>query len=295
MRVFVETVRANGFAAAARKLDIPRSKVSKLIQSLEESLGVQLLMRTTRSIRLTEAGAAYFESVQDVLSALDEAEDRARVNSAGLRGSVRCNVPISFGLRVLTPLIPEFHAENPDVELQLSLTDQIVDPVSGGFDLTIRIGELKDSSLVARQMMPAPRCLVASPAFVAKHGVPREPRSLAELPFLNYGCLQGGITLSFSRQAQVQRVRTRGPIMADNGDFLAMMAEAGLGAALLPEFIVRESLTSGALVALLEDWHAPPVAVHALFPPSRNMPLRVRRFVDFLMESLQPRMGRKRS
>lgn len=287
MRVFVEAVRANGFAAAARKLDVPRSKVSKQIQALEEALGVQLLMRTTRSIHLTDAGTAFFESAQDVLAALDEAEERARGSSAGLKGAVRCNVPISFGLRVLAPLLPRFHAANPDVELQLSLTDQLIDPVRGGFDLTIRIAELQDSSFAARQIMPAPRRLVASPAFLKSHGTPSAPQDLAALPFLNYGCMQGGVTLSFQRGKETQRVRTRGPVMADNGDFLGLMAEAGVGIALLPDFITKEAMAAGRLVQLLDPWHAPPIGVHALFPQSRNMPVRVRHFVDFLVAELQ--------
>ena len=287
MRMFVEAVRANGFAAAARTLDLPRSKVSKQIQALEEMLGVQLLMRTTRSIHLTEAGTAYFESAQDVLAALDEAEERARGSSLGLKGVVRCNVPISFGMRVLAPLIPRFHARNPDVELQVSLTDQLIDPVGGGFDITIRITDLQDSSLAARQIMPAPRRLVASPDYLERHGPPSEPEDMIDLPFLNYGGLQGGITLSFARREEVRRVRTRGPVMADNGDFLALMAEAGLGIALLPDFITDEAISAGRLVPLLEGWTTPPIAVHALFPQSRNMPARTRHFVDFLVEQLR--------
>lgn len=285
MRMFIEAVRANGFAAAARVLDVPRSKVSKQIRALEEQLGVQLLMRTTRSLHLTEAGALFYESAQEVLAALEEAEDRVR-GAGGARGPLRINAPVSFGTHVLAPLLPDFHADNPEIELRIVLIDQLVDPVSGGFDVTIRIADLQDSSLAARQIMPAPRHLLASPACLARHGRPRQPEDLANVPFLNYGGLQGGITLALSRDGDVRRVRTRGPLTADSGDLLLQMAQAGLGFVLLPEFIAAPALAQGRLVRVLTDWLPPPIAVHALFPQSRNMPLRVRRFVDFLVDRL---------
>lgn len=285
MRAFVEAVRAESFAAAARNLDVPRSKISKQVQALEEALGVQLLMRTTRSLHLTEAGATYYEDAQDVLAALDEAEERAR-GTTGIRGIVRCNAPVSFGMRVLVGIVPKFVERHPGIELQLSLTDQLIDTVRGGFDVTIRIADLADSSLAARRIMPAARSLVASPAYLAGHGTPEAPHDLASHAFLNYGCLQGGITIQLTRDRDVQRVRTRGPVIADNGDFLAEMAIAGLGITMLPDFIVQAELDAGRLVRVLEDWRPPPIAVHALFAQSRNMPLRLRRFVDFLVSEL---------
>lgn len=164
MRAFVVTVDANGFAAAARAMDVPRSKVSKQIQALEEAIGVQLLQRTTRSLHLTAAGAEYYETAREVLATVDEAEQRARDGVAELRGVLRVNAPMSFGLRRLGPLVPLFHERHPLIELQLVLSDQQVDPVRGGFDVTLRIASLVDSSMVARQLAPAPRIMVASPA-----------------------------------------------------------------------------------------------------------------------------------
>lgn len=286
MRTFVEAVRAGGFSAAARTLDLPRSKVSKQIQWLEETLGTQLLMRTTRSIHLTEAGARYYESAIDVLAALDAAEEHARGSSAGLKGILRINAPISFGIRLLAPVIPRFHAHNPDIELQLSLTDQLIDPVRGGFDVTIRIANLQDSTLVARHIMPAPRRLVATPGYLQRAGTPVSLGELANAEVLNYGCLQGGTTIAFSRGEEIMRVRTRGPLMADNGDFLALMAQAGMGIALLPDFITDEAIAANRLVPILTDWQAPPIDVHALFPAARNLPRKTRDFVDFLIKEV---------
>jgi DNA-binding transcriptional LysR family regulator len=287
MRSFVEAVRAGGFAAAARTLDLPRSTVSKQIQALETALGVQLLMRTTRSIHLTEAGSSYYDAAIGILQALETAEDEARGSFGGLRGVLRINAPVSFGIRVLSKLVPRFHALYPDVELQLSLTDQLIDPVKGGFDVTIRIADLQDSSLAARQIMPARRRLVAAPAYLERAGTPREPQDLADASVLNYGCQQGGITLAFTRGKDMRRVRTHGPLMVDNGDFLCLMAEAGMGIALLPDFITSDAIATGRLVPVLTAWQPLPIAVHALFPAARSLPKRTRQFVDFLAESVK--------
>lgn len=287
MRTFVETVRSNGFAAAARVLNVPRSKVSKQIQALEEMLGVQLLMRTTRSLHLTAAGAEYYDAARDVLASLEEAEQRARDGVAQLRGLLRVNAPVSFGVRVLAPLIPRFHAQHPDVELQVSLSDQQIDPVRGGYDVTIRIAALPDSSLVARAIMPAPRVLVASPGYLRRAGTPQSPAELARHACLSYGCTQEGTTLALVRGGETQRVPANGPLTADNGDLLAVAAEAGMGITLLPTFIVGEALRAGRLVEVLEDWRAPPIAVNAVYASSRRVPQKTRRFIDFLVEQLR--------
>lgn len=287
MRTFVSTVRAGGFASVARTLDIPRSKVSKQIQALEAMLGVQLLLRTTRSLHLTEAGARYHAAALEVLAALDAAEDEARGSSAALQGVLRLNVPVSFGVRVLAPLLPRFHALHPDVALQLCLTDQLVDPVRGGFDASIRIAQLPDSSLVARQLMLAPRRLVAAPALLRRVGMPATPKALAAVPVLNYGNQQGGTTMAFTRAGVTERVHLRGPLVADNGDLLCVAAVAGMGIALLPDFITADPIGAGLLQPVLTDWQPPAIAVHALLPPGRKPPRRTQAFVDFLLQALR--------
>lgn len=286
MRTFVATVNANGFAAAAREMDLPRSKVSKQIQALEEALGVQLLQRTTRSLHLTEAGAEYYEAAREVIAAVEEAEQRARSGTGELRGVLRVNAPMSFGLRRLGTLIPQFYEQHPNVELQLVLSDQQVDPVRGGFDVTIRIASLQDSSMVARALAPAPRIMVASPAYLARMGTPQAPRDLAAHQCLNYGYLQSGVSLQLSNGRETQRVQVTGPLHANNGDVLAQAAEAGMGIALLPDFIVEEALAAGRLVPILEEWQAPPIAIHAVYASARRVPQKTRAFVDFLRTAL---------
>ncbi|EJL08356.1 LysR family transcriptional regulator [Pseudomonas chlororaphis] len=286
MRAFVVTVDANGFAAAARAMDVPRSKVSKQIQALEEAIGVQLLHRTTRSLHLTEAGAEYYESAREVLAAVDEAEQRARDGIGELRGVLRVNAPMSFGLRRLGPLVPLFHEQHPNIELQLVLSDQQVDPVRGGFDVTIRIASLADSSMVAKLLAPAPRIMVASPDYLKRAGTPQTPRDLTAHQCLNYGYLQSGVSLQLSNGKDTQRVHVTGPLHANNGDLLAQAAEAGMGIALLPDFIVADALTAGRLVPVLCEWQAPPISIHAVYPSARRVPQKTRAFIEFLVAQL---------
>jgi len=286
MRAFVATVGANGFAAAARAMDVPRSKVSKQIQALEEAIGVQLLQRTTRSLHLTEAGAEYYEAARELLASLDETEQRARDGVGELRGVLRVNAPMSFGLRRLGPLIPLFHQQHPNVELQLVLSDQQVDPVRGGFDVTIRIASLPDSSLVARLLAPAPRIMVASPAYLARAGTPQTPKDLTNHQCLNYGYLQSGVSLQLSNGKETQRVNVTGPLHANNGDLLAQAAQAGMGIALLPDFIVEDALAAGTLVPVLCEWQAPAISINAVYPSSRRVPQKTRAFIEFLVKAL---------
>lgn len=286
MRAFVATVGANGFAAAARALDVPRSKVSKQIQALEEAIGVQLLQRTTRSLHLTEAGAEYYDACRDVIASLDEAEQRARTGMGEIRGVLRVNAPMSFGLSRLGPLLPRFNELHPNVELQVVLSDQQVDPVKGGFDVTIRIASLPDSSMVARSLAPAPRIMVASPEYLAKHGVPRSPKELSNHKFLSYGYLQSGISLQLCNGKETQRVTVSGPLHANNGDILAQAAVSGMGIALLPNFIIERAVADGRLVPVLCEWQAPAISVNAVYPSARRVPLKTRAFIDFLVQEL---------
>jgi len=286
MRAFVATVGANGFAAAARALDVPRSKVSKQIQALEEAIGVQLLQRTTRSLHLTEAGAEYYDACRDVIASLDEAEQRARTGMGEIRGVLRVNAPMSFGLSRLGPLLPRFNELHPNVELQVVLSDQQVDPVKGGFDVTIRIASLPDSSMVARSLAPAPRIMVASPEYLGKEGIPQTPKDLSHHKFLSYGYLQSGISLQLCNGKETQRVTVSGPLHANNGDILAQAAVSGMGIALLPNFIVERAVADGRLVPVLCEWQAPAISVNAVYPSARRVPLKTRAFIDFLVAEL---------
>lgn len=287
LNAFVETARRGGMSAAARELGVPRARISRQIQALEQELGVRLLSRTTRALALTDAGSQLLESASDALQRLEEATCQVREAQGIVQGKLRVNAPMSFGVRVLAPLVPAFQRANPGLELHVDLSDEFVDPVRGGYDVTLRVAQLEDSSLVARRLCDAPRVLVAAPSYLAGRGTPGTPEELERHHCLNYRYLSGGAHWMLSRGGRTVRVETRGPVCANNGDLLMHAAIGGSGITLLPRFIVDEAIARRALAVVMPEWQAPPIAVHAVYPSSRNMPLRTRRFIDFLIDSLR--------
>jgi DNA-binding transcriptional LysR family regulator len=285
LTAFVETARLGGMAAAARKLDVPRAKISRQIQTLEAALGAQLLVRTTRALTLTEAGGILLESASEALDKLGEAEQRVRDGQTQIRGTLRINAPMSFGVRVLAPLLPKFQRDNPLLELQVGLSDEFIDPVRGGFDVTLRIAHIADSTLVARQLCDVPRVMVAAPDYLARRGTPGHANELAGHAWLGYGYLATGGHTLLRRGDETVRVVATGPLCANNGEVLMQAAIGGLGIVLLPRFIVEEALARHALEQVLPEWRAPETAVYAMFPPTRRMPARTRRLIDYLIEA----------
>lgn len=286
LTAFVETARLGGMAAAARKLNVPRARISRQIQTLEAELGAQLLVRTTRTLQLTEAGGILLESASEALDKLHEAEQRVRDGQTQIRGTLRINAPMSFGVRVLAPVLPKFQLDHPRLELQVVLSDEFVDPVRGGFDVTLRIAHIADSGLIARHLCDVPRVMVAAPGYLARRGTPTHAEQLAAHAWLGYGYLATGAHTLLTRGDETVRVATTGPMCANNGEVLMQAAIGGLGIVLLPHFIVAEALARRALEQVLPDWHAPATAVYAMFPPNRRMPPRTRRLIDYLVEAL---------
>lgn len=286
LRAFVETVERGGMAAAARKLNSTRARISKQIQALEQELSVQLLVRTTRSLSLTEAGSTFFEAATEALKTLDDGAQRAREALGVVKGLLRVNAPVTFGVKRLAPLLPRFKAANPDVTFDLTLTDELVDPVKGGFDLTIRIAVLADSSLVARRIGPVSSSLFASPSYLALHGTPSHPRDLVDHACLQYGYQQTGAVWVLQKDAELHRVSFKSGFSANNGEVLQAAAEAGLGIVMLPHFIAGEAMQAGRLVPVLDDWALPALSVNAVYPANRRLPLKTRRFIDFLVAEL---------
>jgi DNA-binding transcriptional LysR family regulator len=287
LNAFVETARRGGMSAAARELGVPRARISRQIQTLEQELGVRLLSRTTRALALTDAGAQLLESASDALQRLEEATCQVREAQGIVQGKLRVNAPMSFGIRVLAPLLSAFQRANPGLELHVDLSDEFVDPVRGGYDVTLRVAQLEDSSLVARRLCDAPRVLVAAPSYLAARGTPKSPEELERHQCLSYRYLSGGSHWLLARGGKAVRIETRGPVCANNGDLLMHAAIGGSGIALLPRFIVDDAIERRALKIVMPEWQAPPIAVHAVYPSSRNMPLRTRRFIDYLIESLR--------
>lgn len=282
---FIKVVEKGGFAAAARELGMSRSQINRQVIQLEETLGVQLLHRTTRSVTLTPAGETYYKRCHALLRELQDAESEMQQDQREPQGEIRLNAPHSFGVRKLTPALVEFLKLHPKISIQLSLNDQFVDPLTEGIDLTLRISARRDTpALIAHEIIEARRVVCAAPAFLGQYGTPQHPRELAALPCLHYGNLPTGNTWRFERGDDSIDVRVKGVLCANNADVLNEAAVAGLGVALLPLFIANDDLRAGRLVPVLPDYHPPRIYLSLVYAPSRNMSVKVRLFVKFLQD-----------
>lgn len=291
MAVFARVVEAGSFSAAARELGLSKSAVSKSVARLEDRLGLRLLNRTTRKLSLTEAGAAYHAGCRRMLAEAEAAERSVLRLAEAPRGRLRVNLPMSFGVARIAPLLPDFLRRYPEVELDMVFEDRPVDLVEAGYDLAVRIGALSDSSLVARRLCPVRRVVVAAPAYLEARGEPQRPEALAAHACLLYHYLPSGDSWRFLGPGGEERaVRVSGPARLNNGEALLTACLAGLGVALLPSFLCGEALRTGRLRRLLPDWRDPAeLAAHAVFPATRNLPPTVRVFVDHLVAAFGSR------
>jgi DNA-binding transcriptional LysR family regulator len=284
MAAFTKVVGAGSFSAAARKMQVSQASVTKQIQELESWLGARLLNRTTRRLNLAEIGAAFYERSTRILEAIEEARNAAGALQTVPRGRLRINAPVSFGLLHLAPAITEFLELHPDVSVEMLVNDRLVDLLEGEFDVGVRIGRLRDSSLIARRIAPIRLAVCAAPAYLARHGVPRTPEDLARHNCLEYTYFESrGEWRLLNSNGEEIIVPISGRYLANNADVLSSTALAGGGIILMPTFIVGEDLRGGRLVRLLPDFPTPEQALHALYPPGRHLSAKVRSFVDFLV------------
>ncbi|MGJ4901591.1 LysR family transcriptional regulator [Bradyrhizobium sp. HKCCYLS2058] len=290
LRAFVKVVESGSFAEAGRQLRLSRSAISKYIGELEQSLGVQLIVRTTRHASPTETGQRYFERAVSILAELDAADQAVSQSQAAPRGLLRVNAPMSFGTMRLGPVVADFMARYPELQLQIVLSDDLLDPVQDGFDVTLRIAELESSSLVARRIMPVERVICAAPAYLARHGTPESPEELRRHTALTYGFLLTGNQWKLTGSDGDHWIQPAWSLCVNNAEVLRDVAIKGQGVALIPRFIAADALESGALTAILADYAAPPLALYAIYPPTRHLSVKVRLFIDFLVE----RFGRER-
>jgi DNA-binding transcriptional LysR family regulator len=246
-------------------------------------LGVQLLNRTTRSALPTENGRAYYERLVPILGELEEADSAVTRLSAEPRGLLRINAPMSFGTLHLGPAIAEFMEKYPELQTQLTLSDEQINAVQEGFDVTLRIAELASSSLIARRLLPVHRVFCAAPAYIKSRGAPAHPKDLKNHDCLSYGFLATGNQWKLIGPDGEHWISVPWRLCANNAEVLKQAAVSGRGIALLPTFIAGAALDSGTLMPVLENYRAPEIALYAIYPPTRHLSSKVRVLIDFLV------------
>ncbi|PMS21602.1 LysR family transcriptional regulator [Trinickia dabaoshanensis] len=286
--IFIRVAETGSFAKAAELLGISQPTVSKALARLERRLGTMLLYRTTRSLSLTPTGESLRERALQLLADAEAFESEASALALEPDGLVRMNAPMSFGLRYLAPLLPAFFERYPNVDIDLSLTDQLVDIVSGGYDLAIRVADLTDSSLRARQLCTIRRPLVASPAYLAKHGRPTHPSDLGRHRSFIYTNSPTPEHWRFrhTTSAQEYAVPVHGRIRANNAEVFLPALLAGQGLALQPEYLVWDALQRGELEHVMCDWKIADISVNLITPPGMLRTARVTALIEFLVEHL---------
>lgn len=287
MQVFVRAAADGSLSMAARHLGMSPAMAAKHVSALERRLGVKLFHRTTRRLTLTEPGSNYLEACQRILPDIDEAETAAASQRIKATGLLRMNVPVSFGIRFVAPLVPEFSRRHPDVKVELGLSDAHVDLIAGRWDLAIRIGHLADSPLQTRRLGNSPMLICAAPDYLDRRGVPRQVAELTQHNCLSYSLssMQNRKVWTFGAKGEV-RVNVSGDLLANNGDALLAAAVAGQGIIYQPHFIVGDALKRGELVALELDKPAVKLGgIHILYPPDRRPPAKVRVMIDYLAET----------
>lgn len=283
LAIFAKVVELRSFAAAASELVLSKATVSKAVSRLEERLGARLFNRTSRRLALTDAGQRLATRAARLLADGEEAENETLAQSIAPRGLVRLAVPMTFGVKKIAPLLPEFLAQYPDVSIDLHLSDATVDLIGEGFDAALRIARLPDSSLIARRLCAMPRHTVAAPSYLKRHGRPTHPMHLAQHKCFGYAYLSTNIWHFTNAAGEQASVRPAGPLRANNGEAVMPALIAGLGIADLPDFIVGEAIASGEVEVILKGWRQPEGAVHLVTPPGGPRPARVEVLADFLV------------
>ena len=286
MGLFVRVAELGSFAAVAHQAGVAPSVVTRQIAALERHLGIKLLERSTRRLRLTSAGTAYLERCRVILNLVDAAETGVAEERQTARGHVRVSMPIAFGMKRVAPHLLEFARANPEVSLDMDYTDRRQNLIEEGIDLSIRVTRNLAAGDVARRLGTVRMKLVASPDYLARHGRPRAPRELAHHEFLGYTLARAG-TVQFLVDGQSLDVPFASRVSANNGEVLTEAAAQGLGITLQPDFIVEDFVRAGRVEEVLPDFALPELGIYAMLPSNRQVPHRVRVLMDFLAERIR--------
>lgn len=293
MNLLIEAVDGGSFSAAGRKLGLAPSSVARSIGALEDDLGVRLLNRSTRSLSLTEAGRLFHERARRILAEVDEAKLSVTQLEADPRGTLRLNAPAAFGRAHIAPMLPDFLSTYPNVKIDLSMTDAFIDPVEEGVDLVIRIGELNDSSLMARKLAPNRRVICASPDYFARHGRPVAPDDIRHHNCLIYKRTNDRAIWHLRDQDGITHdVPVTGNFQTNNTEALRNVLFGALGVAILPTWFIGHDVREGRLEVVFERYTVSPTAldtnIYAVFPYNRYLSPKVRAFVDTLLNRFNP-------
>jgi DNA-binding transcriptional LysR family regulator len=285
---FVRVVDTGSFAKAAQRMDISKSILSRRVARLEGHLGAKLLTRTSQGAYPTDIGQTYFARASNVLAELEAAKEVVAEAVTQVAGPIRLTAPLSFGIEHLAPALAEFARLNPKVELDVSLEDRTVDLIGGGYDLAVRIGNLADSSLIARKIAPVRRVVLASPDYLARRGRPIHPHDLNDHDVVIYANAGQSEQWRFRVGSKWEQVRGHSHFRADNGEMIRAAATQGLGICILPTFIASPAIASGELEVIMTDYPLDDAGLHLVMPPGRAVTARVRALVEFLASRFGP-------
>lgn len=296
VRVFIAAVEEGSFAGAARRFGVSPAMAGKYVAAIEADLHVRLLQRTTRRLNLTDVGRSYYDRCRHILAAFDEASREASAAQGTVRGTLRVAAPVSFGALHLGQVVARYVEDHPGVNVEVLLGDRYVDLVDAGIDVAIRIGRLEDPALVTRRLAPCRMVACASPAYLAQHGVPQTPAELAQSPRLAFNeAVSAGDWTFIDGTGRPHVIDGSSRVSANNTQMLLACALAGAGIAYGPTFVFGEHIQCGALVALLPSYRTTELAIQAVYPSASGIPVKVRRFVDYLADTFgdEPPWDRK--
>jgi len=302
MQAFARVVEAGSFTRAAETLHMSKTSVTQLVQQLEARLRVKLLNRTTRKVGLTADGAAYYERVVRLLADMDDAETSLSGASASPRGRLRVDVPTPLARTILVPELPAFHARYPDIQLDMGVSDRMVDLIGDNVDCVVRGGEITDQSLMARRVGDLQLGVYAAPSYLERAGTPHDPRELEDTHHRIVGFLwsRNGKTFPYAMRRGGERIEVQGRyvLSVDDGNAYLAAGLAGLGVLWLPDYMAKAHLPGGELVRLFEDWRLDPMPLYLAFPPNRHVSAKLRVFIDWVVEVMArhaPVAGRSNS